>query len=946
MFRVVFKTRWKRFFIFAGALLAVGAPSLGSAETPESHAAPSAAQIEFFEERVRPLLAEQCWPCHGSKKQESGLRLDSREAILKGGDSGRVAKAGNPDESPLIEAVNWSGRLQMPPDEMLLEDDIAILAGWIKQGLPWPADTSSTQPSAPDAASHWAFQPLQPVPIPAVDASVAERAVMPVDAFLLEKLSAHDLTFSSPADRRTLIRRATFDLWGLPPAPEAVAEFESDDSPDAYARLIDRLLASPRYGERWGRYWLDVARYADNKGYVFFEEKNLPWAYTYRDYVIRAFNDDLPYDRFLIEQLAADQLDLGDDQLPLTALGFLTVGSRFLNNLYDMLDDRIDVVSRGVMGLTVSCARCHDHKFDPITQADYYALYGVFRSSSEPLVPPVFQPIAETDQTREFQTELDNRLQKLSGFIDTTHAELVSGARSRLAEYLMAAYQLRNQPITEDFMLLVDKGELNPSIIVRWQLYLEKTAREADPVWRLWHRFAELPAEEFETRASALIDELSNADDSAQRGNRRLWESFVKLPPPKTMNEVADRYVLNLSEIEDLWQQEIEQATVENQPTPERFADDDDEALRQVLVGSASPLNIPRQLGWGFLSLLPDRPSQEEFKKLLGEVEKHSASGAGAPPRAMVLQDDATPYEPRVFLRGNPSRLGPEVPRRFLSLFDPEETPFSQGSGRYELAMKLVSDDNVLTPRVMVNRVWLHHVGKGLVTTPGDFGLRSDPPSHPELLNYLAYKFRSEGWSIKSLHREIMLSAAYQQSNAMNETAARLDPENRWLWRMNRRRLDWEAFRDAHLSVSGAMENRIGGASVDIAVPPFVERRTVYGYIDRLDLPGLFTTFDFPSPASTNPSRDETTIAPQALFQMNHPFATETANRLLQRQDVATLTSTTEKIDRIYAVIFQRTPMEEERQLAEEYLGESADSDRWLRFVHALLMTNEFVFVD
>ncbi|MDA1211875.1 MAG: PSD1 and planctomycete cytochrome C domain-containing protein, partial [Planctomycetota bacterium] len=781
--------------LFALVVFVTNATSFVNAE-------PSALQIEFFEKQIRPLLAEKCWSCHGAKKQESGLRLDSRMALLKGGDSGSIVNVEKPEASPMIEAVKWSGRLQMPPDEMLLVEEIASLSEWIKQGLPWPEDHSTADQATQDAASHWAFQPIRSVMIPTLDRSIASHADMPVDIFLLEKLSAHGLTFSPPADRRTLIRRATFDLWGLPPTPEAVAEFEADESPDAYARVIDRLLASPRYGERWARYWLDVARYADNKGYVFFEDKNLPWAYTYRDYVIRALNDDLPYDRFLVEQLAADHLDLGDDKRPLTALGFLTVGSRFLNNLHDMLDDRIDVVSRGIMGLTVACARCHDHKFDPISQADYYAMYGVFRSSTEPLVPPVFQPVPETDQSREFQTELNDRLQRLSEFIDTTHAELVKGARSRFAEYLIAAYHLRNQPITEDFMLLVDKGELNPSIIVRWQLYLEKMARESDPVWRLWHRFAELPADEFETRGADLMNTLSNADDPAQRGNRRLWKRFLNLPPPKSMNEVADRYVATFEEIETLWQKESENAHSENLSPPTRFSDDEDEALRDVLVGSASPLNIPRQLGWGFLALLPDRPSQDEFKKLLGEVEKYSATGPGAPPRAMVLQDEEPPYEPRIFLRGNPSRLGSEVPRRFLALFDPEEAPFSQGSGRYELAMQLVSENNPLTPRVMVNRIWLHHFGRGLVNTPGDFGMRSDLPSHPELLDYLSHKFRREGWSIKSLHREIMLSTAYQQSNTGNKNAARLDPENRWVWRMNRRRLDWEAFRDAHLFVS------------------------------------------------------------------------------------------------------------------------------------------------
>ncbi|MCE9527144.1 MAG: DUF1549 domain-containing protein [Planctomycetales bacterium] len=350
---------------FAIAVLALvpllGAGLAGGADGPAQKFSPE--QFDFFEKQVRPLLAANCLACHGPQKQEGGLRLDTREAVLQGGDSGPAAVAGNAKESRLVQAVRREADLKMPPSSPLRPEVVAALTRWVELGLPWPAGVSV---KAGDAWKvHWAFQPVVKPTVPSVPGGEG-----PLDAFVIAKLQAEKLSLSPMADKRTLVRRAYFDLLGFPPTFEEVAEFEQDLSADAWPRLVDRLLASPRYGERWGRHWLDVARYADNKGYVFFEEKNYPWAYTYRDYVIRSLNEDRPFDRFIVEQLAADQLDLGTDQRPLTAMGFLTLGPHYMGNVHDILDDRIDVVTRGLMGLTVTCARCHDHKYDPIPTAD------------------------------------------------------------------------------------------------------------------------------------------------------------------------------------------------------------------------------------------------------------------------------------------------------------------------------------------------------------------------------------------------------------------------------------------------------------------------------------------------------------------------------------------------------------------------------------------------
>ncbi|HZT82145.1 MAG TPA: DUF1549 domain-containing protein, partial [Gemmataceae bacterium] len=687
--------------------------------------------------------------------------------------------------------------------------------------------------AADEAKRHWAFQPVRRPSLPAVRNTAWPRNS--VDRFVLAKLEEKGLAPSPPADRRTLVRRATFDLLGLPPTPEEVAAFESDPAPDAYERIIDRLLASPQYGERWGRHWLDVARFADTKGYVFFEEAQFPWAWTYRDYVIRAFNDDLPYDQFLVEQLAADRLPLGKDRRPLTALGFLTLGGRFMNNAHDIIDDRIDVVSRGLLGLTVGCARCHDHKFDPISMRDYYALYGVFASCAEPTVPPLFADPPPTKEYAAFAKELQARETKLTEFVRAKHDELVKSAQVRVAEYLMAAHAQRDQPTTEEFMLLADGADLNPTMIVRYQKYLERTRKGRHPVWAVWHALADLPEKDFAAKAPEVCARVLKGDP-ARPVNPLVAGGFAGRPP-KTLAEAAQRYADLLNAAEGLWQQQLREAASAKRPAPTALSEPALEELRQAFHGPDAPANVAL-LPYGDLSLLPDRPSQGKLQELRKAVEQWRATGPGAPPRAMVLEDLPTPYEPHVFRRGNPNNLGEAVPRQFLEVLSGDSRkPFTEGSGRLELARAIASKDNPLTARVMVNRVWLYHFGKGLVRTPGDFGLRGDPPTHPELLDYLAAYFMDHGWSVKQLHRLILLSATYQQSSAATAQAEAADVDNRWLSHQNRQRLDFEALRDSLLWASGRLDPEAGGPPVDITKAPFPARRSVYGFIDRQNLP-------------------------------------------------------------------------------------------------------------
>lgn len=779
--------------------------------------------------------------------------------------------------------------------------------------------------------THWAFEPVPAVSEPAVKRS--DWAKTPVDRFILAKLEKSGLSPAPPAEKRRLIRRATFDLTGLPPTPEEIENFLADKATNAFDRVVERLLESPHYGERWGRHWLDVARYADNKGYVFFEEKNYPWAWTYRDYVVRSFNEDKPYTQFVKEQLAADELNVKGETGRLAALGFLTVGDHFSNNTHDIIDDRIDVVTRGLLGLTVSCARCHDHKFDPISAADYYSLYGVFRSSKEPMVLPLIETPEPSEDYEYYELELMARERRLREFVERKHGEIVQGARTNIAGYLMGVFADRHQPPTEDFMLITDQGDLHPTVIARWRVLLGR-AGEKSSIWMPWLKYSALDQTNFTAEAAVEVEAAIAAADFL---NPRVTKAFAGTKP-KSMKEVAEIYAGVLGEVQKQWE-EVRSAS---ERTPKRLLDPADEELRKVLYGEDAPPEVPAEMDWGFLSLLPDRPSQGEFEKLLKSLEHWLVNGPAAPARAMVLQDAERPYQPRIFQRGNPNRPGEPVERKFLALLDKERRPFKQGSGRLELAEAICDPGNPLTARVFVNRVWMHHFGRGLVSTPSDFGTRSEPPSHPELLDWLAGEFVRSGWSVKQLHRMIMKSAVYQQSSEGSAEGARLDPENRWFWRMNRRRHNFETQRDALLAVAGKLDRKTGGAPEGLES----SRRTIYKYIDRLDVPPVRTTFDFPSPSTSCPMRAETTVSPQALYFMNNEFLAQAAEGLVKRDDVSGLKESDRKVERMYALAYGRIPGESELARAREFLGSEPNEKVWIHFAHALLMANEFVFVD
>ena len=773
------------------ATLALGA-ALQAADMPAGHPPVkiSAADLQFFETRIRPILADKCYKCHSkdADKVKGGLLLDSREAMLHGGNTGPALVPGKPAESLLIQAINYKDEdLQMPPKgEKLSDQQIADLTEWVRRGAPDPRAVSvgaSGKSYGGVGKQHWAFQPVKKPALPEVQNKAWVKN--PIDHFVLAKLEANGMKPNTPADKATLIRRVYFDLIGLPPHPTEVIAFSKDNSPDALAKVVDKLLASPQYGEHWARYWLDVARYSDTKGDARGQEDlRLPHAWTYRDWVIDALNADLPYDKFIMAQIAGDYLQAAmekqakDKKQPvpetrtmMAAQGFLTLGNQFNGRRDDIIGDQIDVTTKAFLGLTVGCARCHDHKFDPIPQKDYYSLYGVFANSVQPAELPTMQV---------------------------------------------------KMPQTED---LLD--------------YLAKSAA-ADK------KLAEVKAQQ---------DELRRATKGM--GKAQAKQAMAKIDPMK----------------------------------------------RQQL----------------------QRAEREAYRTINDLEMKHP----GAPARANALLDINRVQASRrnidypVLIRGEAGNRGDIVPRRFLEILspDPKKRPeWREGSGRWQLALAIADPKNPLTARVMVNRMWQQHWGQGFVETPDDLGNMSSPPTHPELLDWLSATFVENKWSIKSLHRMIVLSNAYQQGSLNNPAYAEKDPNNKLLWRFNLRRMDFEELHDSLLAVTGELNLSRGGRPVAISSEDFAKRRAIYTLIDRQNPPELLTQFDFPSPDVASGRRYETLVPQQALFLMNSPMVIETARKLVDRPAFADLKTDEERVVLLYLAIYQRWPTNKEVELGLNYV--------------------------
>ena len=881
-------------------------------------AEPTPDQIQFFESKVRPILAGKCYKCHSIEegKVKGGLTLDTQAGVLKGGDTGSAIKPGDPDSSLLIQSILYTDPdLQMPPKgEKLSDQEIADLTAWVKMGAPDPrkeAKGGKLTGLTDKARSHYAFQPVKKAPIP----EVKNRAwcVTQVDAFVLKKLEDKGMTPSPVASKEALLRRASYDLLGLPPSPAEIDAFVQDESPYAFAKVIDRMLASPHYGERWGRFWLDSARYADTKGGDTEDrgaDYRFPYAWTYRDWVVKAFNDDMAYDQFILQQLAADKLPRNKTE-NMAALGFITVGQRFRNN-NDIIDDRIDAVSKGFMGLTVACARCHDHMFDPITIKDYYALHGVFSSIVEPDEQPLLAEANNKALAEDFQKQLGVAEQENRDRFYKVVEDHTWMFRQKAAYYLEAAQKQRNRS-DEVSQQTADRLIREEKLDVEVLRQVQRNIRKDDPVLGAFARFVE-------GGDSMKVIAAEIAANKNKQINPLVAASF-KGANPQSLEEVAEIYGKIFASVEPK-AKDIVKTLSEAKSAAATGVDSTIVELVQFPfeLAPASQLNTDglRNLSdrWGLLFRNRARIAFSKVNELLLTHE-------GAPARAMAVADSPRPQNSSVFLRGQAETKGDVVPRRFLDvLSNGRAQPFRQGSGRLELAQAIANPKNPLTARVIVNRVWMHHFGQGFVRTPDDLGTQSEAPSHPELLDYLAAWFMEQGWSLKKLHKLIMMSKVYQLSSFTIPAYETVDPENRLLWRANVRRLDFEAIRDSLLVFSGRLDRTHGGQPVNLTDEPYSYRRSVYGYIDRGSVPELMSHFDFANPDMPNSARTTTIVPQQALFLMNSPMAVDVARRVIARPEFTTAGLDVRRVVAIYKIIFQRQPTKEEYEMAIKFISD------------------------
>ena len=931
------RRHWATILLLAGALVAIATNGITRAQAP----VPDAAALEFFEKNVRPLLVTHCYECHSGKERNGGLQLDFREGVLRGGDSGPAIQLGHPDKSLLMQAVHYKNPdMKMPPKAALAPSDVAILERWISIGAPdtrvQPSDSQSPGPTGMTVEAgrkFWSMRPVATVALPNVTAT--DWVATPIDHFVLAKLEANQLRPAPQADRRDFIRRVTFDLTGLPPTPEELDAFLLDDSPNAFDQVIDRLLASPQYGVRWGRHWLDVARYADSNGL----DENIAFgnAWRYRDYVIQSFNSDKPIDTFITEQLAGDLLP-NSDQESKTGTGFLVLGAKVLAEpdreklIMDTVDEQLDTIGKAFLGMTFGCVRCHDHKFDPILQSDYYALAAIFKSTRT--FGPTntgaikhwneisFAAPAELESLKAVNAEIAQHQAALSKAKSAAFTKLRTRVKSMATEYLAAAIRITPEMPLHEVALIAEPLGLHPRVLFHCRRFL--AFNPDHPLFAKWHELAGISDKGSSDKGGVEAHYRS----LFQRAEEALAEAKQKDPKTNNLNDPmleSARVAIN-----DLT------GFLAVPPKPE-FAFDE-EALQDI-----NTLATKARLVESFAA---------DETSVMGVVDQQVL--AGLP----------------IHIRGSHRNLGETIPRNFPKVMGAAgESPIlpRKHSGRLELARWITSPSHPLTSRVFVNRLWRWHFGIGLVASTENFGVLGDKPSHPELLDYLARTFIESGWSTKELHRMILRSSAYQMStmNVGQPDATNLDPENRWLWKFPKQRMDAEEIRDSILAVSGMLDMAIGGKSIPLRNRQFVfdhtsidntrydgHRRAAFLPVVRNNVYTLFEQFDFPDPTMPTGSRNTTTVAPQALLMMNSDLVMNAA-----KQIATSLTSNypnnSNRIECLYQVVLGRKPIEMELNRAIAFLEDEvekssigSEQQRWILLCHSLLVCNEAIFIN
>ncbi len=1010
------------------------------------------ADVEFFESRIRPVLAERCYACHGGdpRRIRGGLVLLDADGLRAGGDSGAVVVPGAPEDSLLIEALHYEGLTQMPPDGKLPAHVIADFEQWVRRGAPDPrTGTGETVVAERSAGAfdygpgreHWAFRRIaDPEPPAVTDESWPRNAI---DRFVLARLEANGLRPVGAADRRTLLRRATFDLVGLPPTKAEIEEFLADESPSAFARVVDRLLASPHYGERWGRHWLDIARYADSNGLD--ENIAFPNAFRYRDWVVDSLNRDKPFDRFVHEQLAGDLMPAETDEQrfeQLTATGFLMMGPKVLAEqdegkmLIDIVDEQVNTLGRAFLALPVGCARCHDHKFDPIPTSDYYALAGILRStetmSDGAGMRWLERPLASADALAEHEAALKlvaEAQEKVDELVREQNDVLRAPRRAALAHYLLAAEEAYpswhgdaepHDPKAPQAGKAEDGNSGDGSGDDPADDAARKRSREAieraaglrgleAPVVERWvrafHRYREGPPVEGDAPSPGAVFVIWNAYAAATPDRYEqvtedlraliasekvliapLTRSLVRGPAPKSLEEVAWRYASLFATVEIAWEEHLMRLGLK--------AEDERKASDYSLPREQEELRWLIYDGWFCIPCLDQKEEEAlypaealaQLADLRAEVERLEEASPPAPPYAMAV-DEAEIVDLPVHIRGSHLNLAakPE-PRGFLKVTDhlaPPPPIAGSASGRLELARWITHPEHPLTARVIVNRVWHWHFGRGIVDTPSNFGVIGSEPSHPALLDWLARRFVEGGWSLKSLHRDIMLSSVYRLASDHDPANAALDEENRLLWRMNRRRLEAEPIRDAMLQMTGRLDRTVGGKVEQFDARGYVfgeggpvgkvdyydaPRRSIYMPVVRTAVYNFFGGFDFGDASDSVGDRSETVVPRQALLMMNSPFVEEAARGFARQLLAIPGASDADRIDTAFVRAYGRPADAAETADALTFLeqvageptsagegdgddrdgGDSADADlhAWTRLCHVILAASEFIYVN
>ncbi|MBZ2181042.1 MAG: PSD1 and planctomycete cytochrome C domain-containing protein [Acidobacteria bacterium] len=918
---------------------------------------PKPEQAEFFERNVRPVLAQKCQMCHNAKVKTSALDMSTAAAFMAGGGSGSLVNVESPDQSLLLQVTSYEGKLKMPPMGKLKDHEIAALREWITMGAPWPGydpKAGAVAGGATGTRKHgnkltaedkqfWAFQPVKPHPAPPVKNRAWVQS--PIDAFLLAKLEEKGVRPAPPADRLTLLRRATFDLTGLPPTEQEMKDFAADRSPDAFRKVVERLLASPRYGEKWGRHWLDIARYADSTGND--EDHRYPYAYKYRDYVIKAFNEDLPYHQFIQEQVAGDLLPARDGKPGLNregiiATGFLALGAKAIAQqdkqkmLYDIYDEQVDTVSKTFLGLTLSCARCHDHKFDPLYTKDYYGMVGIFASTKNfkddqsHVSKLLFTPLVPKEQYEKYEAAealVQHKQIDLEIAMEKERRRLHEKLAPQIPAYMMAAREVELKKA--DVAAAAAARQLDAKMLGRWVKYF--AAREVPRPWLAdWDKAAD----------DAAAQQIANGFVSSSLESLAAWHKKLEAYRKPQRRQIEEKNMLS------------EKPKLINE--------------RDRFFGQVFDHNGPMGISDALLNTQASPAAQQEFAALKAEQKRLRDALPPEPEMACAVQE-GNPVQQKVFVRGDYNSLGEDAPKHFpVVMADGRQPQNVQGSGRLELAAWLASPDNPLSARVMVNRIWMGHFGEGIVRTPDNFGRMGERPTHPELLDYLAAEFVRSGWSVKAMHRKLMLSSAYQMASATTPEQFEADPENRLFSRAVRRRLQVEEMRDALLGIAGKLDLTMGGTMQSgfgtdgensngrLSINPEEQvRRTVYLPLRRANLPALFNLFDFGDATTPQGRRIITNVAPQALFMMNSKFVAEQAQAL-----AATLVKEAAvgrpRADKAISRILNREASAADADAMLSYVdsfqkkfaGKMTEADAWQSACRVLFASNEFMYVD